>query len=380
MDVANELGELMATIVLALSPHRIVVGGGVGCGQRWLLPRIREATLAGLAGYVAAVDAASVESLIVPAGLQDDAGPLGAVAIGLDVLERRELTPPARSARRSLRREEPFRSPSSSVWPCMGGRLLHRAVGGRAGRRGGAFLTSPEVGPLFGAVLARYLDAQWLALGRPDPFTVVDAGAGPGTLARAILAAQPSCRAAMRYVAVEVSAAQRALHPADVESRDELPDGPIDGVIVANELLDNLPFRLCVFDGNWREAFVVDAGEGRFAELLSAPLDPVPVVLPSTPVLGSRAPAARCRGGMGRRARSRLRSGSLLVIDYCRPTTASMAARPWRDWLRTYRGHERGDHYLAGPGSQDITVEIALDQFPAPDAVARRSSSCGGGG
>jgi fructokinase len=90
MDVANELGELMATIVLALSPHRIVVGGGVGCGQRWLLPRIREATLAGLAGYVAAVDAASVESLIVPAGLQDDAGPLGAVAIGLDVLERRE--------------------------------------------------------------------------------------------------------------------------------------------------------------------------------------------------------------------------------------------------------------------------------------------------
>ena len=74
------------------------------------------------------------------------------------------------------------------------------SVGGRAGRRGGAFLTSPEVGPLFGAVLARYLDAEWLALGRPDPFTVVDAGAGPGTLARAILAAQPSCRAAMRYV------------------------------------------------------------------------------------------------------------------------------------------------------------------------------------
>ena len=244
------------------------------------------------------------------------------------------------------------------------------SVGGRAGRRGGAFLTSPEVGPLFGAVLARYLDAEWLALGRPDPFTVVDAGAGPGTLARAILAAQPSCRAAMRYVGVEVSAAQRARHPADVESRDELPDGPIDGVIVANELLDNLPFRLCVFDGNWREAFVVDAGEGRFAELLSAPLDPVPVVLPSAPVLGSRAPLHDAAVAWVSAARSRLRSGSLLVIDYCRPTTASLVGRPWREWLRTYRGHERGDHYLAGPGSQDITVEIALDQLPAPDAVA----------
>ena len=76
--------------------------------------------------------------------------------------------------------------------------------GGRAGRRGD-FITSPEVGPLFGAVVARFLDAEWKRLGRPEPFTVVDAGAGPGTLARSVLAAEPECSAAMRYVAVEVS-------------------------------------------------------------------------------------------------------------------------------------------------------------------------------
>ena len=81
-----------------------------------------------------------------------------------------------------------------------------------AGRRGD-FLTSPEVGPLFGAVLARLLDAEWDRLGRPDRFTVVDAGAGPGTLARSVLAAGPRCRDALRYVAVEVGAAQRARHP-----------------------------------------------------------------------------------------------------------------------------------------------------------------------
>ena len=34
------------------------------------------------------------------------------------------------------------------------------ASGGRAGRSGD-FLTSPEVGPLFGAVVARSLDAWW---------------------------------------------------------------------------------------------------------------------------------------------------------------------------------------------------------------------------
>jgi SAM-dependent MidA family methyltransferase len=64
--------------------------------------------------------------------------------------------------------------------------------GGHAGRRGD-FLTAPEVGPLFGAVLARALDHRWVELGRPDPFTVVDVGAGPGTLARGIVAAGPQC-------------------------------------------------------------------------------------------------------------------------------------------------------------------------------------------
>src|SRR5690606_109978 len=135
------------------------------------------------------------------------------------------------------------------------------ASGGRAGRRGD-FLTSPEVGPLFGAVVARYLDAEWERLGRPDPFTVVDAGTGPGTLARAVLAADPACGAALRYVAVEVSDAQRESHPHGVVSSATLPDRPIDGVILANELLDNLPFRLMVFDGGWREAFVVRHPDG----------------------------------------------------------------------------------------------------------------------
>ena len=49
--------------------------------------------------------------------------------------------------------------------------------------------------------------------------------------------------------------------------------------------------------------------------------------------------------------------------------SAGLASRPWREWLRTYAGHERGGHYLAEPGSQDITCEVPLDQLPAPDAL-----------
>ena len=240
--------------------------------------------------------------------------------------------------------------------------------GGSAGRRGD-FITSPEVGPLFGAVVARFLDAEWRRLGEPDPFTVVDAGAGPGTLARSVLAARPACAAALRYVAVEVSAVQRGRHPEGVESVADLPADPFVGVIIANELLDNLPFRLAVNDGSWREAYVVESPDGGLVERLSAPFDPVPPLLPGTAALGARAPLQDAARNWVDRARSLVVAGKTVVIDYCEPTTAALAAKPWREWLRTYRGHERGTHYLAEAGSQDITTEVAVDQLPKPHAV-----------
>ena len=129
-------------------------------------------------------------------------------------------------------------------------------------------------------------------------------------------------------------------HPSGVESRAEMPEEPIEGVVLANELLDNLPFRLAVHNGAWREAFVTTAPDGTFAEVLSAPFDPRPDVLPARAAHGARAPlqdaaaawvlAARSARAPRRRARRRLRPGR----------TGELAALPWRSWLRTYRGHD----------------------------------------
>ena len=235
---------------------------------------------------------------------------------------------------------------------------------GRAGRRGGDFITSPEVGPLFGTVIARALDAWWKELGSPSRFDVVECGAGPGTLARSILAAQPECADSIHYVAVEVSASQRALHPQGVESRETMPDGPITGVILANELLDNLPFRLFVFDGSWMEAFVAQATGGQFVEVLRTP-DVVPSCLPKTAPLGSRAPIQDAADIWVRDCLSKIGHGRLLFFDYCSASTAEIALTPWREWLRTYRDQGRGNHYLTDPGSQDITAQVMLDQLPA---------------
>ena len=233
--------------------------------------------------------------------------------------------------------------------------------GGKAGRRGD-FITSPEVGPLFAAVVARYLDNCWNELGCPESFDVVEVGAGPGTLARGIFDAQPQCLSAMKYVAVEISESQRAMHPDFVESAEEFPDRAIQGVVLANELLDNLPFKLFVFDGTWKEAFVGLGDGGRFVEVLRTSIN-IPEVLPKSAPLGSRAPIQVAATRWMLNVSQKLSRGKVLVFDYCSESTREIAVSPWREWLRTYKNHERGEHYLLEPGSQDITSQVMIDQL-----------------
>lgn len=243
---------------------------------------------------------------------------------------------------------------------------------GRAGRRGD-FLTSPEVGPLFGQVLANAIDAVWTKLGSPDGFRVVEVGAGPGTLARSILAAQPQCLATGEYIAVEVSKSQRESHPEGITSTDAMPASIENGVILANELFDNLPFELWVFDDGWRQSHIIEQGDG-FAEILRS--SEVPSCLPSRVPHGSRAPVHTAAVSWLTDALSRLQHGSLIAFDYCTPLTAEVASMPWREWLRTYAGHERGTHYLRDAGEQDITTQVCIDQLTAvrePDAVRSQS-------
>ena len=235
----------------------------------------------------------------------------------------------------------------------------------RAGRRGD-FLTSPEVGPLFGTVLARWIDAEFRRVGEPADFLVVEVGAGPGTLARSVLAAAPQWRD--RYVCVEVSEAQRASHPSGVRSTDQMPTD-FAGVVIANELLDNLPFRLAVFDGGWREAYVVQKADGSAAEVLRPAPAEWASILPQKATHGSRAPMQEEARKWVQHALACLVAGTVLCIDYCTATTAEVAAMPWREWLRTYRAQERGAHYLREVGLQDITTQVCLDQLPEPYAV-----------
>jgi SAM-dependent MidA family methyltransferase len=59
----------------------------------------------------------------------------------------------------------------------------------------------------------------------------------------------------------------------------------------------------------------------------------------------------------------KLSRGRVLVFDYCSESTSEIAVTPWREWLRTYKDHDRGVHYLIEPGTQDITTQVMIDQL-----------------
>lgn len=257
------------------------------------------------------------------------------------------------------------------------------ASGAGAGRRRD-FLTSPEVGPLFGAVVARALDAWWDDAGRPASVDLVEAGAGEGTLARMILAAGPRCGEALTITLVEAAAVQHASHPTGVTSRVSMPSpADLHGdllVILANELLDNLPFAVVErTEVGWAEVRVDRRGtDGGGLVTVLAPLDPgrsawcdaraagVEVAV------GARLPVQGDAAAWLREALDLVDArgaGRVVVIDYA-ATSLALLARPAPDWLRTFRGHRRGGDPLERPGSQDITVDVCVDQLALVEVPA----------
>ena len=267
--------------------------------------------------------------------------------------------------------------------------------GGHPGALDGDFATSVELGSLFSRCVASYLDRTWIELGRPDPFVVIEGGAGRGTLCRDVLAAVEVCRDAVRYAMVERTESQRraALEIAgETAVLADLPAGPLVGVVLANELLDNLPFRLFERSAAGWDEIHVEVDEQRATQVRQPVLDDVSVLrsrgmrparatqvlqpapddasamatalVPDAPV-GSRIPLQLRASVWVRRALRLLEGGRVLTFDYGVRTTAELAQRPQEQWLRTYRSQRRANDPLAAPGTADITCEVAFDQLPS---------------
>lgn len=247
----------------------------------------------------------------------------------------------------------------------------------RTGRLGD-FLTSVDVGPVFGELLARQF-AEMQAIIAREPFDLVEAAASNGQLSRDVLDAlavdSPAVYASTRAHLVEASAAARQAHRTVLGrhasklamSAATLPNR-VHGVIFANELLDALPCHAVVMRADLREV-VVDA-EGDTLVEREGPL--------STPAIAehlSRLGVALKPGWRGevnlravawvRDAARRLARGFLILIDYGHRAPELYSASHRAGTRASHDRHVAEDArgtaaWLRAPGEVDITAHVDL--------------------
>lgn len=86
---AHDLAALLHNLVVSLAPERIAIGGGVMAKRPTLFPAVRAKLAAMINGYGSMkAYCEELDARVGPPGLGDMAGPLGAIAMGLEALDR----------------------------------------------------------------------------------------------------------------------------------------------------------------------------------------------------------------------------------------------------------------------------------------------------
>jgi SAM-dependent MidA family methyltransferase len=257
--------------------------------------------------------------------------------------------------------------------------------------RGGDFITAPALTPLFAGALSAQL-TQWFECG---PAKVLEFGAGTGQLAADLLVA---CAQAGRtpdtYEIIELSSAMRerqratlARIPAELANRvrwlDHLPE-QINGVVLANELLDALPVRLFVADrGSVYERGVVSsdllagpnaagqtpfvwsdrAADPAFAEAVTQAIEEAGWSIADARSYLSEWPEQAI--GWAASVAERIQHGALLLIDYGFPRSEFYHPARHTGTLMCHAQHRSHPDPLIEPGQRDITAHVDFSAIAA---------------
>jgi SAM-dependent MidA family methyltransferase len=250
----------------------------------------------------------------------------------------------------------------------------YRRPEGPWGFQGADYYTALDLGPLLGEALAERLARAWERLGRPDPFVVLEPGAGRGWLGRDLLrAADGAFARALRYLhrddnPAAVAAAREALGPylATGQARLVAQDQPLEpflGAVVANELFDALPAQPWRWNGQawqyealgpegpmWLEGAAGPASEW-FTAQAEGGLEP-----------GDGAPWCEGLPELVRDLAGALRAGLFLAIDYGEsgPRLVDKGAD-----LRRFRGHQVDGRWWEEPGLCDLTADVDFTRLAA---------------
>jgi NADH dehydrogenase [ubiquinone] 1 alpha subcomplex assembly factor 7 len=244
--------------------------------------------------------------------------------------------------------------------------------------RAGDFITAPEVSQMFGELIGLWCAERWQALGRPEPFNLVELGPGRGTLMADALragAALPGFNQSAQVHLVETSPVLRAAQKKAIGERPaswhghiaDLPTGPT--ITIANEFFDALPIRQFQRgEDGWHER-MVGCKNGQLCLLLDpsgTPTAPLAAAIRNAPN-GAIVEVSAARTDAMKALAQNLASqgGATLVIDYGHGRSAA------GDTLQAMQAHAFVD-MLEAPGAADLTAHV---DFQALGEAARQAGA-----
>jgi SAM-dependent MidA family methyltransferase len=250
----------------------------------------------------------------------------------------------------------------------------------------GDFYTSSDVHPILGRAIAAQARQMDELVGCPTPFTIVEAGAGKGLLARDCLAAihaeQDGFASRVRYVLIERSPAMRELQRQNlapwlgapgfitwVEDLDGLAPQSVTGLFFSNELIDAFPVHRVQIVAGRTEEFYVDYRDGHFVNCfkpvstaaLAQYLDQLNPTWPE----GYRTEVNLLATGWMEQVARRMDRGFVLTIDYGHTAQDLYGPERKDGTLLCYFQQRANDDPFMRVGEQDMTAHVDFSSLAA---------------
>ena len=240
----------------------------------------------------------------------------------------------------------------------------------------GDYFTSSDLHPVFARLIARQAAEMWQVMGRPNPFTWVEMGAGRGLFASDFLGwssgALPELFCALEYVAIEPGSRERQniearLSSAGVRNKarvvanlEELPT--ITGCFFSNELVDAFPVHVVTRTGGRLKEIYVTA-EGDELREKTGPISDTAVAAYVARYAhnleeGNRVEVNLHAPSWTKAVAEKLSQGFVLTIDYGDMANNLFTSDRPRGTLLAYHGHTVDENYFAAPGETDLTAHV----------------------
>jgi SAM-dependent MidA family methyltransferase len=232
--------------------------------------------------------------------------------------------------------------------------------------KSGDFYTSSSLTPAFGASVGKQLQQMWEYLGNEN-FTIVEYGAGTGTLCADILhylKNNHQLYAQLRYCIIEKGAAMREVQKSHLKEKVSWHEniGELNGftgAVISNELLDNFSVHQVVMHDNLMEVFVDYKNE--FVEVFK----------PANPELKNYFTELNVELPKGYRTEinleaidwineisSSVQKGYIITIDYGDTSDKLYNESKRNGTLLSYNNHTINENFYSNIGEQDITSHV----------------------